>query len=77
MTLILGFSFTVLQSYEYVEAPFTIRDGVYGSIFYVGTGFHGLHVVLGSCFLLVCTLRLAQYHFNTGSHVGFELAIWY
>ncbi|YP_009123853.2 cytochrome c oxidase subunit III (mitochondrion) [Betta splendens] len=57
LTIILGLYFTTLQAMEYYEAPFTIADGVYGSTFFVATGFHGLHVIIGSTFLAVCLLR--------------------
>ena len=57
-TVILGVYFTFLQAGEYVEAPFTIADGAYGSAFFVATGFHGLHVLIGSSFLLVCLVRV-------------------
>nr|BAD89258.1 cytochrome c oxidase subunit 3 [Porichthys myriaster] len=77
LTILLGFYFTILQAVEYYEAPFTIADGVYGSTFFVATGFHGLHVIIGSTFLLVCLLRLVKYHFTTTHHFGFEAAAWY
>lgn len=54
LTVLLGIYFTALQAFEYYEAPFTIADSVYGSTFFVATGFHGLHVIIGSTFLLVC-----------------------
>nr|YP_009318308.1 cytochrome c oxidase subunit III [Lunella granulata]AOZ71789.1 cytochrome c oxidase subunit III [Lunella granulata] len=76
-TVILGVYFTVLQAGEYYEAPFTISDGAYGSTFFVATGFHGLHVLIGTTFLIVCLLRLQANHFSTGHHFGFEAAAWY
>ena len=76
-TVALGFYFTALQAIEYYEAPFTISDGVYGSTFFVATGFHGLHVLIGRAFLLVCLQRAYSYHFSTGHHFGFEAAAWY
>jgi len=54
LTIILGIVFTALQVMEYFEAPFTIADSIYGSTFFVATGFHGLHVIIGSLFLIVC-----------------------
>lgn len=57
-TVVLGVYFTFLQGGEYYEAPFTIADGVYGSAFFVATGFHGLHVLIGRSFLLVCLVRV-------------------
>nr|YP_009317676.1 cytochrome c oxidase subunit III [Melophus lathami]AOY34849.1 cytochrome c oxidase subunit III [Melophus lathami] len=77
LTVLLGLYFTALQAMEYYEAPFTIADGVYGSTFFVATGFHGLHVIIGTTFLLVCLLRLIKYHFTSGHHFGFEAAAWY
>nr|YP_010265244.1 cytochrome c oxidase subunit III [Megophrys sp. HW-2022]ALM02677.1 cytochrome c oxidase subunit III [Megophrys sp. FH-2015]UIP56998.1 cytochrome c oxidase subunit III [Megophrys sp. HW-2022] len=77
LTVILGLYFTVLQAMEYYEAPFTIADGIYGTTFFVATGFHGLHVIIGSIFLLTCLFRLANHHFTTSHHFGFEAAAWY
>nr|YP_097212.1 cytochrome c oxidase subunit III [Gyrinophilus porphyriticus]AAU20662.1 cytochrome c oxidase subunit III [Gyrinophilus porphyriticus] len=77
LTIILGLYFTLLQAMEYYEAPFTIADGVYGSTFFVATGFHGLHVIIGSSFLLVCLLRQINFHFTSNHHFGFEAAAWY
>lgn len=58
LTVVLGIYFTVLQVGEYNETSFALRDGVYGSTFFVATGFHGLHVLIGTTFLGVCLLRL-------------------
>nr|AJT70244.1 cytochrome c oxidase subunit III [Chimaera phantasma] len=77
LTAILGVYFTLLQAMEYYEAPFTISDGIYGSTFFVATGFHGLHVIIGTTFLLVCLMRQIQYHFTSMHHFGFEAAAWY
>ena len=77
LTVILGVYFTVLQGGEYYEAPFTISDGVYGSTFFVATGFHGLHVLIGTTFLFVCLVRSGIHHFSNGHHFGFEAAAWY
>nr|QCS25355.1 cytochrome c oxidase subunit III [Cyclophorus martensianus] len=63
MTVVLGFYFTFLQGGEYLEASFTIADGSYGSTFFVATGFHGLHVLIGSFFLVTCLLRVWFHHF--------------
>nr|YP_010546416.1 cytochrome c oxidase subunit III [Nerita histrio]QWS05789.1 cytochrome c oxidase subunit III [Nerita chamaeleon]UYI29932.1 cytochrome c oxidase subunit 3 [Nerita histrio] len=76
-TVVLGVYFTVLQAWEYYEAPFTIADGAYGSTFFVATGFHGLHVLIGSTFLLVCLVRVWMQHFSPSHHFGFEAAAWY
>lgn len=77
LTINLGFYFTVLQIFEYNEASFTIADSVYGSTFFVATGFHGLHVIIGSLFLSVCWYRLYKCHFSRDHHFGFEAAVWY
>lgn len=77
LTVLLGGVFTALQIFEYVEAPFCIADSVYGSTFFVATGFHGFHVIVGTVFLLVCLLRLKNYHFTRTHHFGFEAASWY
>nr|UFR82804.1 cytochrome c oxidase subunit III [Eudicella quadrimaculata] len=77
LTVILGIYFTILQAYEYIEAPFTIADSVYGSTFFIATGFHGLHVIIGTTFLLVCLLRHVNNHFSCIHHFGFEAAAWY
>nr|QXG19544.1 cytochrome c oxidase subunit III [Drosophila subobscura] len=76
-TVLLGVYFTILQAYEYIEAPFTITDSVYGSTFYMATGFHGVHVLIGTTFLLVCLLRHLNNHFSKNHHFGFEAAAWY
>jgi heme/copper-type cytochrome/quinol oxidase subunit 3 len=76
-TLGLAIFFTGLQFYEYVNAPFNFSDGVYGSVFYMITGWHGFHVIIGTLFLLVCLLRLVKHHFTKNCHVGLECAIWY
>nr|YP_006234447.1 cytochrome c oxidase subunit III [Gammarus duebeni]AER12193.1 cytochrome c oxidase subunit III [Gammarus duebeni] len=77
LTVTLGLYFTALQAMEYVEAPFTVADSVYGSTFFVATGFHGLHVIIGTTFLIICLTRLMMAHFSSTHHVGLEAAIWY
>nr|WIL79931.1 cytochrome c oxidase subunit III [Callimerus sp.] len=76
-TVTLGFYFTALQAFEYIEAPFTISDAVYGSSFYMATGFHGIHVIIGSTFLLICLIRHYLNHYSNIHHFGFEAAAWY
>lgn len=76
-TVLLGVYFSILQGYEYIEAPFCIADSVYGSRFFMATGFHGLHVLIGTTFLLVCLIRLITNQFSMGHHFGFEAAAWY
>nr|AXI98667.1 cytochrome c oxidase subunit 3 [Pseudoniphargus pedrerae] len=77
LTVILGFYFTLLQAMEYFEASFSIADSVYGTTFFVATGFHGLHVIIGSTFLTVCLIRLSKAHFSSSHHMGLEASIWY
>ena len=77
LTVSLALIFTALQGLEYYEAPFTIADGIYGSTFFIATGFHGLHVIIGTIFLAVCLARLINYHFTKHHHFGFEAAAWY
>ncbi|YP_008757626.1 cytochrome c oxidase subunit III (mitochondrion) [Spodoptera litura] len=77
ITIILGIYFTILQAYEYFEAPFTIADSIYGSTFFMATGFHGLHVIIGTMFLLICLIRHLNNHFSSNHHFGFEAAAWY
>nr|UXP34372.1 cytochrome c oxidase subunit III [Cambaroides dauricus] len=77
LTVMLGLYFTSLQAFEYMEASFSIADSVYGSTFFVATGFHGLHVIIGSSFLSVCLYRLYKCHFSSFHHFGFEAAAWY
>nr|AYW52303.1 cytochrome c oxidase subunit 3 [Agrilinae sp. 1 ACP-2013] len=77
LTVLLGVYFTALQAYEYVESPFTIADAVYGSSFFMATGFHGLHVIIGTTFLLICLMRHVNNHFSQTHHFGFEAAAWY
>nr|YP_010705021.1 cytochrome c oxidase subunit III [Sciocoris lateralis]WCQ78559.1 cytochrome c oxidase subunit III [Sciocoris lateralis] len=77
LTVILGIYFTILQAYEYMEAKFCISDSVYGSCFFMATGFHGMHVIIGTIFLSVCLLRHIKCHFSANHHFGFEAAAWY
>jgi cytochrome c oxidase subunit 3 len=77
LTITLGIYFTILQAGEYIEASFTIADRVYGSTFFVATGFHGAHVLIGSSFLTVCLIRAIKHQFSSTHHFGFEAAAWY
>ena len=77
VTVLLSYLFLGLQFLEYCSAGFSINDGVYGSIFFVLTGFHGLHVLIGSVFLSASFYRFSQQHFTPAVHLGFEFAIWY
>ncbi len=77
LTILLGILFTGIQLYEYSTASFSINDGIYGSVFYLLTGFHGFHVLIGTIFLFICYLRNWARHFTHTRHIGFEMAIWY
>nr|YP_010976951.1 cytochrome c oxidase subunit III [Thaumaglossa rufocapillata]WNZ33694.1 cytochrome c oxidase subunit III [Thaumaglossa rufocapillata] len=77
LTIMLGILFTAIQSFEYMESSFTISDSVYGSTFFMATGFHGIHVLIGTTFLSVCLMRLMMNHFSKIHHFGFEAAAWY
>jgi heme/copper-type cytochrome/quinol oxidase subunit 3 len=76
-TLIYAIAFTSLQCEEYIHAPFSISDGIYGSVFYLITGLHGFHVIIGTLFISVCFLRFLKGHFSREHHLGFEFAAWY
>ena len=77
LTILLGILFTALQAYEYSHAGFTFTGGIYGSTFFMATGFHGFHVIVGTCFLTVCFFRARAGHFKPEHHFGFEAAAWY
>nr|AQM37781.1 cytochrome c oxidase subunit III [Unio crassus] len=77
ISILLGCYFTFLQVCEYLECSFTIADSVYGSLFYVMTGFHGVHVILGSVMLLVGLFRLFNHEFSSERYLGLEVSIWY
>lgn len=77
LTVTLGVYFTSLQALEYWEASFTISDSAYGSTFFIATGFHGIHVIIGTTFLIVCLSRHIKSHFSRNHHFGFEAAAWY
>nr|QDI93925.1 cytochrome c oxidase subunit III [Tuxedo bicinctus]QDI93938.1 cytochrome c oxidase subunit III [Tuxedo bicinctus]QDI93951.1 cytochrome c oxidase subunit III [Tuxedo bicinctus] len=77
VTVILGIYFTILQGFEYLEASFTISDSVYGSCFFMATGFHGIHVIIGTTFIIICLMRHLKFHFSSKHHFGFEAAAWY
>ena len=77
LTVVLAIFFTALQAFEYVSAPFSISDGMFGSTFYLATGFHGFHVLVGTIFLAVCLIRLMFNQFSIQHHFGFEAAAFY
>jgi cytochrome c oxidase subunit 3 len=77
LTILLGALFTAVQAYEYSHATFSFRGGIYGSTFFMATGFHGAHVIIGTIFLIVCWFRAYAGHFKPDHHFGFEAAAWY
>ncbi len=77
VTIFLAIVFTSLQGLEYLTSPFSISDSVYGSAFFMATGFHGFHVFIGTLFISVCLYRLYYNHFTIEHHAGFEAAAWY
>lgn len=77
ITWLLGLYFLILQGFEYYIASFGISDSVYGSTFFMATGFHGFHVIVGTIFLFIIWLRIISLHFSNSHHFGFEAAAWY
>jgi len=77
LTIFLGLYFTFLQGVEYIQSEFCISDCVYGSTFFISTGFHGLHVIIGTTFLIICLIRIVYNHHNKNHLIGFEAAAWY
>jgi cytochrome c oxidase subunit 3 len=77
ITVVLAVVFTALQGLEYQNAPFTIADAVYGSTFFMATGFHGLHVIIGTLFIVVALFRILSYQVTDHHHLGFESSILY
>ena len=77
LTIVLGLFFTAVQGYEYSHAAFAYSGNVYGATFFMATGFHGAHVIIGTTFLIVCLIRANAGHFTPTQHLGFEFAAWY
>nr|YP_011036685.1 cytochrome c oxidase subunit III [Xestocephalus biprocessus]WRK21289.1 cytochrome c oxidase subunit III [Xestocephalus biprocessus] len=77
ITVMLGIYFSILQAVEYQESKFTISDSIYGSTFFLSTGFHGIHVIIGTMFILVSKTRIKKLHMSSTHHVGFETSAWY
>jgi cytochrome c oxidase subunit III len=77
ITITLGLLFTSIQAYEYAHAPFGFGGNTYGSAFYMATGFHGFHVIIGTIMLIVCLKRAYNGDFTPRQHFGFEAAAWY
>jgi Heme/copper-type cytochrome/quinol oxidase, subunit 3 len=76
-TVLLGVLFSFIQGYEYLHAPFGFGGNTYGSAFYMATGFHGFHVIVGTIMLIVCLVRTYKGDFTPRQHFGFEAAAWY
>ena len=77
LTIVLGAVFTAVQAYEYSHAAFNYKGHIYGATFFMATGFHGFHVLVGTVFLTVCLLRAYAGQFTPQQHLGFEFAAWY
>ena len=77
VTIFLGVFFLGCQAFEYYYAGFTFQDTVYGGTFYILTGLHGMHVLVGTIFLIVCLWRASRLHFTLWKQVGFKSAVWY
>ncbi len=77
ITVLLGIIFTCVQVYEYQHAQFGFKDGIYPSNFFMATGFHGAHVLIGTIFLAICLVRAIRGQFSPEGHLGFEFAAWY
>jgi len=77
LAIALGVLFTIFQAYEYSHAAFGFSGNIYGATFFMATGFHGAHVIIGTIFMIVCLVRVYQGHFTPEHHVGFEMAAWY
>jgi cytochrome c oxidase subunit 3 len=77
LTILLGLTFTCVQAIEYSHAGFAYSGNIYGATFFMATGFHGFHVVVGTIFLIVCLVRAQMGQFTPTKHLGFEFAAWY
>ncbi len=77
LSILLGALFTVFQIFEYSHAAFGFSGNIYGATFFMATGFHGFHVLVGTVFLAVCLARALKGHFTPEHHLGFEAAAWY
>lgn len=77
IAIVLGICFSFLQAYEYSHAAFGLADTAYASAFYLATGFHGVHVIIGTIFLIVCLVRISRGQMTQEQHIGFEAAAWY
>jgi heme/copper-type cytochrome/quinol oxidase subunit 3 len=76
-TIGLGVVFSAFQGFEYASSPFCISDSAFGSRFFIATGFHGLHVIIGSTFLVISLIRIKNINIRKSHIIGFECAAWY
>jgi cytochrome c oxidase subunit 3 len=77
ITILVSIAFLSVQVLEYMHAPFGFKDGIYPTVFFMSTGFHGFHVLVGTIFLITCWFRARANHFTKDDHFGFEAAAWY
>lgn len=77
LTIVLGVVFSITQAYEYSHAAFGFSGSIYAANFYMATGFHGVHVIIGTIFIAICLVRVLKGHFTAERHIGFESAAWY
>lgn len=77
LTICLGLFFSIIQYLEYTSSALSFSDGIFGSLLYLLTGFHGTHVIIGNLFLIVCLVRLFRSHFTKEHHIGFLTAVYY
>ncbi len=77
IAILLGMLFTAFQAYEYMEASFSFSGNIYGASFFMATGFHGIHVIIGTIFLAICLIRALRGNMSKEHHIGFEAAAWY
>nr|UNO53590.1 cytochrome c oxidase subunit 3 [Ixodes granulatus]UNO53772.1 cytochrome c oxidase subunit 3 [Ixodes granulatus] len=77
ITISLGLTFSILQMWEYIQAQFSMSDSIFGSTFFMTTGFHGIHVLIGTTFLIISLIRINKSLISSTHHFGFEAAAWY
>lgn len=77
ITFMLGAYFSILQIIEYYQAEFSLNDSFYGTIFFIATGFHGIHVLIGSTFILINIIIIKKKYLTKNHHIGFEISAWY
>ncbi|SHO60011.1 cytochrome c oxidase subunit 3 [Pseudoxanthobacter soli DSM 19599] len=77
LTVMLGLMFSMVQGLEYSEATFAYSGNIYGATFFMATGFHGFHVIVGTIFLAICLIRALKGQFSSKAHFGLEAAAWY